>query len=141
MSSPLGKEIEAKALIVIGTLFQTSIKPRELNILSPHAQEYYRRTREAALGHPLEDLIEPTREEKVWEEAGPGMLEVGELLQTNKAEGPFVLGREPSYTDFYVVGALMSAQVVDEGVFERVVAFPGFKGLFDACEVYARKRD
>ncbi|OAF57153.1 hypothetical protein VC83_06053 [Pseudogymnoascus destructans] len=47
---------------VTGTLcrrpkFRASVVPREINILSLRSQEYFRRTREAALGRKLEDCL------------------------------------------------------------------------------------
>ncbi|MCJ1403187.1 hypothetical protein MMC11_006410 [Xylographa trunciseda] len=100
LTSELGREIEAKARAVVGTAFSTSVMPREIGILSPRSQEYFRRTREASLGHRLEDLLDPDKEEQGWNAVSDGMRAVGELMRTHKADGPFVLGAQPSYTDF-----------------------------------------
>jgi len=69
------------------------------------------------------------------------MRAVGELMRTHKADGPFVLGARPSYADFFVTGCLQSARVVDEGVFQRHVKYPGFKEIYEACLPYMEKRD
>jgi hypothetical protein len=61
------------------------------------------------------------------------MQEVSEMLQRNKSAGPFILGKEPSMQDFFIVGSLQSARMVDEGVWERIVGFEGFRKLYDAC--------
>jgi glutathione S-transferase len=113
--------------------------PREINILSPRSQEYFRRTREEALGHRLEDLL--ADEEKSWQAVSEGMKEVGELIRTNAAEGPFILGAKPSYTDFFLAGSLQTARMVDEGVFERHMEYPGYKDVYEACLPYMEKRD
>ena len=63
LTSELGREIETKARAVVGRAFSTSVMPREIRILSPRAQEYFRRTREAWLGHRLEDLLDADKEE------------------------------------------------------------------------------
>ncbi|KIW25218.1 uncharacterized protein PV07_08415 [Cladophialophora immunda] len=141
LTSELGREIEAQARRVLGAVFQASTMPREVNILSPRAQEYFRRTREAMLGHRLEDLLDPDREDESWAAAGDGMRAVGQLMQTHQAEGPFVLGARPSYTDFFIAGSLQSARVVDEGVFRRNIKDPGFKGIYEACVPYMEKKD
>jgi hypothetical protein len=60
----LGREIEAKVRAVVGTAFRMLVMPRKIGILSPRAQEYFRRTREALLGHWLEDLLDPDKEEQ-----------------------------------------------------------------------------
>ncbi|KAK2766287.1 hypothetical protein FQN54_007804 [Arachnomyces sp. PD_36] len=141
LASELGSKIEVKARTVIGPLFRTSVMPREMGIISARAQEYFRRTREAALGHPLEDLLDPSKEEESWNAADEGMRAIGELMRTHKVEGPFVLGAQPSYTDFFITGSLQCAKVVDEGVFQRLVKYAGFKEVYEACQPYMEKKD
>jgi glutathione S-transferase len=141
LASELGREIEAKARAVVGTAFRMSVMPREIGILSPRSQEYFRRTREASLGHRLEDLLDPDKEEQGWNAVGDGMRAVGELMRTHKADGPFVLGARPSYTDFFITGSLQSARVVDEGVFQRNIKYPGYKEIYEACLPYMEKKD
>lgn len=137
LTSELGRTIELRARSVIGPTFRASVLPREINILSPRSQEFFRRTREAALGHRLEDLLDG--EEKSWEAVSEPMREVGELMKTNAAEGPFVLGAKPSYTDFFIAGSLQSARVVDEAVFERHMKYAGYKEVYEACLSYMAK--
>lgn len=57
LTSELGLEIISKSRDVLGPAFRASIMPREIGILSPRAQEYLRRTREASLGCRLEDKL------------------------------------------------------------------------------------
>lgn len=139
LTSELGREVESTARSIVGAVFRTSVMPRETGILSPRAQEYFRRTREASLGHPLEDLL--TSEEETWNTASDKICALGELMQTNKADGPFVLGARPSYTDFFIAGNLQCARVIDEGVFHRLTKYPGFKEVYEACLPYMEKND
>ena len=141
LTSELGREIEAKARALASTAFRTSVLPREMGILSPRSQEYFRRTREASLGHRLEDLLDEDKEEQAWKAADDGMRVSGELMQTNRADGPFVLGARPSGTDFFVAGTLQCVRVVDGGIFERIVKYPGYKGIYEACLPYTEKKD
>ncbi|KAB2569268.1 hypothetical protein DBV05_g12058 [Lasiodiplodia theobromae] len=145
LTPPSGHDlaIQSRARAAVGPAFRTSITPRELRILSPRSQEYFRRTREAALGvQRLEELLEPPgKEEEVWRGVEGAMREVGEMMRTSKAEGPFVLGERPCQTDFWIAGALQAARVVDEGVWRRVVAFPGFAEVYGACEGWMGKMD
>jgi len=126
---------------VVGKAFFTSLMPRELNILSPRAQEFYRRTREAVIGHPLEDLLDPVKEEAVWESVEEGIKKNASLMRTNKASGPFVLGKEPSYTDFFIAGNLQSARVVYEPIWERLMAYEGYREIYEACGVWMERKD
>jgi glutathione S-transferase len=141
LTSELGREIEAKARAVGAPVFLRSLMPREVDILSPRSQEYFRRTREASLGHPLEDLLDADKEERDWNEADDGMRAVGELMRTHQADGPFVLGARPSYTDFFIAGSLQSARMVYEGSFQRKVKHPGYKEIYEACLPYMEKKD
>ena len=134
LSTEWGSEIEAKARTLIGPVFQSSIMPREMQILSPRAQEYFRRTREESLGHPLEDLLNPPdKEEKMWAALEGDLGAVGQMMQKYSSDGPFINGSNPSYTDFFIAGVLQCARVVDEGVFERMVNRPGFGDVYRAC--------
>jgi glutathione S-transferase len=141
LTSELGREIEAKARAVVGRAFRISVMPREIGILSPRSQEYFRRTREASLGHRLEDLLDLDREEQVWNELSEGIRAVGGLMRTHKSDGPFVLGARPSYTDFFIAGSIQSARVVDEGVFQRNIRYPGYEDIYNACLPYMEKKD
>ncbi|KAJ5580202.1 uncharacterized protein N7459_006187 [Penicillium hispanicum] len=141
LTSDLGREIEAKSRAVVGAVFRTSLMPREIGILSPRAQEYFRRTRESSLGHRLEDLLDSEVEEQSWRTAEEGVSAVVELLQTHRADGPFVLGARPTYTDFFIAGSLQSARMVDEGVFQRIFKYPGFQDIYEACLPYMEKKD
>ncbi|KAK5121656.1 hypothetical protein LTR85_004828 [Meristemomyces frigidus] len=141
LSSELGSKIEAQSRTVLGTAFRTSVMPRETDILSPRAQDYFRRTREAFLGRRLEDMLDPDEEEQSWKAAGDGMRAVTELMRTNKAEGPFILGARPSYTDFFIAGTLQCARVVNEGVFQRNMEYAGYKDIYEACLPYMERKD
>jgi glutathione S-transferase len=141
LTSELGTEIEAKARANGAKAFRLSILPREMNILSPRAQEFFRRSREASLGHPLEDLLDAEKEEQAWKDRDEGMREVSDLIQTHKAEVPFVLGAKPSYTDFFIAGNLQTAKVVDEKVFQRSVKYPGHRAVYEACQPWMERKD
>lgn len=142
LTSELGREIETKARSTIAPTFATSVMPREINILSPRSKEYFRRTREALIGRRLEDLCaDSEKEEQTWDAVADDMRAVGALMLTHKAEGPFVLGAQPSYTDFFIAGSLQSARMVDEAVFQRIIKFSGFKEVYEACLHYMDRRD
>lgn len=141
LTSELGHEVETKARAVLGPTVRNSVMPREINILSPRAQEFFRRTREAGLGHPLEALLDTDKEEQAWSAVNEDMRAFGELMMTHKADGPFILGARPSYADFFIVGSLQSSRVVDEGVFQRFMKFPGFKEIYEACVPLMDRKD
>jgi glutathione S-transferase len=141
LASELGREIEAKARAAVGKVFGTSVMSREVKILSPRAEEYFSKSCEAKLGHRLEELLDADKEEQGWNAMADDIRAVGELMLTNKAEGPFVLGARPSATDFFIAGSLQTARVVDEGVFQRNIKYPGYGQIYEACLPYMEKKD
>jgi glutathione S-transferase len=142
-TSSHGQEIESRVRAVLAKPTYLSIVPREILILSPRSAAYFRRTREAALGHSLEDLMgaHPEKEDKMYEGIKEDMEQLSQLMMANKEQGPFVLGAEPSLTDFFIAGALQSARTVDEGVWRRSVAFEGFRRVYEGCEGWMERRD
>ncbi|KAJ5100064.1 hypothetical protein N7532_007065 [Penicillium argentinense] len=141
LKSELGQEVELKSRSVAGKAFRSSIMPREVGILSPRAQEYFRRTRETMLGHRLEDLLDLEKEEETWSSLGDAMSAIGKLIQVNEADGPFIIGAQPTYTDFFIAGSLQSARMVDEKVFQRFTQYAGYRNVYEACLPYMEKKD
>ncbi|KAJ5562176.1 hypothetical protein N7461_000937 [Penicillium sp. DV-2018c] len=134
LHSELGQIVEAasrKTYLVLAC----SIIPREINILSPRSQAFFRKTREAAFGKPLEELMHED-EDQSWAAIDGQLQAASDLIQTNKADGPFILGAKPSYSDFFLAGSLQSARMIDESVFQRLVKYPGFRGVYEACLPY-----
>lgn len=139
LTSELGREIEAKANDSVIKAFGTSLMPRTLRILSPQSREFLRWRHSPVTKDRFEDLL--GAEEQVWSELEDGIHAVGELLQTHSADGKFVLGDSPSNTDFFIAGYLQSAKVIHEEVFNRIVAYPGYHDIYDACLPYMEKKD
>jgi glutathione S-transferase len=141
LTSELGHEVEAQARSAVGPAFRISVTPREILILSPQSQEYFRAKSEALLGCKLEDLLVQEKEDKAWADVEEKMQGLSELMMTNKNDGPFLLGAQPSYTDFFMAGSLQSARTIDEGVFQRCVVYPGFRAIYEACLPWMEKKD
>lgn len=142
LTSELGDKVVAQLWAAASSTFRASIMPREVNILYPRSAEYFRRTHMGGLADlSPKELLDPQKEDEAWKAVDGSMREAGEMMQKNKADGPFVLGASPSYADFKIVAALQSGRMVDEGIFQRMVAYPGFKEVYKACEPYREKRN
>lgn len=124
----------------IGPVMQASLVPREIHILSPRAQEYFRRTREARLGVPIESLLEGDREDKAWATIDADLRAMAERLLVDRP-GPFTRSDRPSRRDFFVAGSMESARIIDDGVFQRLHAYGGFGAVYDACLLWMNKRN
>jgi glutathione S-transferase len=141
LTSDLGSEVRSQTRALFAPAFRISVSPREAKILLPRSEEYFRRRLEATLGHRLEDLLNPEKEEQAWNEVSKGMQTIDEMVQTQRAAGPFLLGAQPSFTDFTLAGSMQCARTVDEGVFQRIIKYPFLKEIYDGCLPYMDKKD
>ncbi|KAK4503951.1 hypothetical protein PRZ48_004866 [Zasmidium cellare] len=73
-------------------------------LLNPRSQEYFYATREKRFGMPLQELAKSEKAGEVaWQGAEEGFAQLRALLKEN-AEGPFVMGKEPTFADFILAG-------------------------------------
>lgn len=86
-------------------------------------------------------MLDLNKEEQGWLAIDPELRAVGELMRTNKVDGPFIQGARPTYTDFFIAGALQSARMVDEGTFQRFVKYPGYKDIYEGCRPYMERNN
>lgn len=82
--------------------------PASHAILNPLSQEYFRRTREAQFGKPLEDVI-PKGEAAVeeWMKIKAAFDAVYGWLEKGKENGPYFLGKEPAFVDIVIASHLI----------------------------------
>lgn len=76
--------------------------------LGTESKEYYRRTRELALGKTFEEII-PVDVERIveWAKFREGLSKVDECLAKTDDKGPFVMGNTISWADFFLSGYLI----------------------------------
>jgi glutathione S-transferase len=126
------KDALPKVMNALAPIYVPSIPAQVLN---PPSTRYFQETREQKFGRPLQELRDDPEigGEKAWEAARPHLRKIGACLSEN-TDGPWMLGREPSYADFVVVGYLI--------MFERIGHLPDivrtggdeFQALWDASE-------
>ncbi|KAG6872892.1 hypothetical protein C0995_005597 [Termitomyces sp. Mi166 len=82
--------------------------PASHAILNPRSKEYFRRTREAHFGKPLEDIA-PKGEVAIeeWAKVEKGLNDVAVWLEKGKENGPYFLGQEPAFVDFVLAAHLL----------------------------------
>ncbi|KAJ5116291.1 hypothetical protein N7456_000639 [Penicillium angulare] len=134
------RRIETQVRSYLDTIFELSILPRIINILSPRSRTYHRHAAEKRYDFPIEELLDD-EEETHWRMLEGGMREISGLLQAKKAVGPYVLGGHVSLTDFMIAGYMQSARTIDEAVYERIARFPGFAQIYDACAAFMEQKD
>ncbi|KAA1474762.1 hypothetical protein DENSPDRAFT_841391 [Dentipellis sp. KUC8613] len=81
-------------------------------LLNPSSSEYFRRTREAALGAKLEEIAPqgPARD-AVWKEVLDGMSLVSKWEAESK--GDFIMGETVSFADLAILGLLQWVKVME----------------------------
>ncbi|KAG5652519.1 hypothetical protein H0H81_004750 [Sphagnurus paluster] len=83
------------------------------NILNPASEGFFRSTREETFGRTLEQIA-PTGAagEEQWAKLKEGLGVVHGWLEKGKADGPFVLGQEPAFVDFFLASYIQWLKVI-----------------------------
>lgn len=110
-------------------------------LLNPRSAEYFERTRAERFGMPLSELAKKA-DETVWENAKPGIKELIAILHEHE-DGPYVLGKTPSYADFILAGFWAFAKKLDKGdMFERGMSYDeAIRKHWDACQKFLERDD
>ncbi|KAK3329231.1 putative glutathione S-transferase [Apodospora peruviana] len=92
-------------------------------LLSEGSIEFFLRTREEDHG-PLDELEKNLGGEVGWAKATAGLQQGTALLKENP-DGPFFMGKEPSYADFIWGGFLLFVQLIGEDLWENFLKHTG----------------
>ena len=134
-----------KAVLDVGAALAPICIPRvpEL-LLNPSSAEYFQRTRAVRFGMTLDELAKSEKAgEAAWEKAQPSIKEIIDILHEHE-EGPFVLGKTPSYADLILAGYWAFAKKLDKGgdVFERALGMDeAFPKHWEACQKFLERED
>lgn len=113
----LGDELACQRALLFKLFVERSVSPALLRIvvmdllaaIHPDDRDYFRRTREAALGMRLEELHDPVQGREQLKKA---LVPVNALLE----QSPFLDGQAPAGTDYLLFGSFMWAHVVSREV-------------------------
>nr|POE56855.1 hypothetical protein CFP56_70107 [Quercus suber] len=113
--------------------------PREC--LSGPTIQFHRSSRSITYGMGLEEYEAQSGGEPCWQAAAPRLKALADILNENQ-EGPFCLGKTPSYPDFLVAGFLEWCRVLGGDCLQRVYNVdPAFEQLFTACAPWLARND
>ncbi|KAJ4146500.1 hypothetical protein NW754_001965 [Fusarium falciforme] len=107
------EEIMPRIMGPLRPIYFTTVPERLLN---EESVPYWHETRSKLAGMPLDQLNKEKGGQVAWDAAKPIIAEVEALLKEN-SEGPFFLGKTPSYADFVWAGFLIFLQrnqVIDD---------------------------
>ncbi|KAL2255973.1 hypothetical protein VTK26DRAFT_2405 [Humicola hyalothermophila] len=125
LDSPQLAKLEELMRQLMPILMAAFCGPAMRNVVTEASLPYWKRTRAAAFGMPVEEFEAKFGGEPCWQKAEPPLAELTALLTEKKAEGPFFMGKEVSYADFVWVGFLIFCQKVGEGTYEKLLERSG----------------
>jgi glutathione S-transferase len=140
----LGTQVIIGALTQVMPLLMPLIEGPKWRAATPSAQSRYRDVWEAKAGKGSYDAIleiDPAKEEETWEKMDAGLKAVGGMMTKNAAEGPYIEGSKPTYTDFFVAGTMCYLKSIDEKAFNRLMAYPGWRNVYTACKPFTERAD
>lgn len=145
-SAHLASPVLAKLFSVMPRLM-TALQPVYLvavpkNLLGDESLEYWHETRSEMVNMPLDQLDREKGGQQPWDAAKPILDEIEALLQEN-SDGPFFLGKTPSYADFVWAGFLIFFQRNQniEGVYKISGDSQLHKDLLEATAPWHKRND
>lgn len=137
------KEVEAALGKIIPPLIPYFMPRVGRDIVLEGDEQWFEDDRAQRFGTSLSELEKSKGGEMAWEAAKPGFATLKEVMRKHKkSEGPFVLGKEPSYGDFMIVAGMKMFSVLGQDAFEK---FAGqsteLRELYDACGDWVSKDD
>jgi glutathione S-transferase len=111
------------------------------DLLNPASAEYFYRTRQEMVGMPLDEFEKSeVGGENAWKAAEPYIKELAALYREDKT-GPFLVGKDPIYSDFVILGWLK--------LFDRIGHLESFKqwggeeliDMYEAAEPWHQRDD
>jgi glutathione S-transferase len=103
LDSPYLAKIEELLPKLVNTVRPVFVPLVPKKFLLPRSAEYFTASREKGLNMSLDEFAKGA--DKAFEDVKPHVKTVSALYQEN-ADGPFLLGQDVSYADFYVLGFL-----------------------------------
>ncbi len=139
-----GGEIIDRTRTVVGNAFgelRAIAMPRVPEmLLSPRSAEYFHETRSKRFGMSLEELGKSDKAKNAWENAKAPLQELKKLLTEN--EGPYVMGKEASFSDFVVGGMFTFVKRLDKDgdLYDRMMSTdPSFPAHVEATKKWFEK--
>ncbi|KAF4467786.1 glutathione S-transferase [Fusarium albosuccineum] len=133
------EQIMPRLMTPLRPIYFTTVPER---ILNSESVPYWHETRSKLAGMPLDQLSKEKGGQQAWDAAQPVLQEVEALLKEN-SDGPFFLGKTPSYADFVWAGFLIFLQ--RNGVIEDLYKISGnsqlHKDLLEATAPWHKRND
>lgn len=113
-------------------------------LLNPYSAEYFHETRTKRFGMTLPELAKSDRAGENARQNAAGFMQQLEAILNENREGPYVLGKEPSFADLIIGGFWVFAKKLDQDgdLFDRGMQFsPAFPEHFKAVQKWFERDD
>ena len=114
-------------------------------LLNEASVPYWHETRSENVGMPLDQLAKERGGDVAWGLVEPLLKEVAGMLKEN-GDGPFFLGKEVSYADFWWAGFLLFVKEIGEDLWEELMRRSGenakaHEELLEAVRPWSERND
>lgn len=144
----LNPELEKEAESAIGEVFRNLIPylmPFAPNVVAPKDVEWFKVDRAKRFGMTVEEAFKVKPDGcPYYAAARAGFEKCATVLRVHKVdEGPFILGSEPCYADFYLAATMQMFNRIDGEMFTEFLneAPPEMRGLHEARRKWTSKQD
>lgn len=146
-SLKLNPDLEKEAQDAMGAIFIALVPyllPFAENVVSPDDIEWFKVDRAGRFGMSVEDAFTEKDGSPYFAAAKPGFEKCTEVLRAHKLDqGPFILGSEACYADFYLAATTTMFKQTSEKAFAAFMkeAPSELKALHEACQKWTMKQD
>lgn len=144
----LDPRLEKEAQDAIAEVFMRLVPymlPYAPNMVAPEDVEWFKADRARRFGTTVEEAFDVEKDAAPYlAAAGPGFEKCAKVLQEHKVDqGPFILGSEPCYADFYLASTMQMFSRSGERTFAGFLEAspPEMRKLYEACQKWTTKQD
>lgn len=144
----LDPDLEKEAQGAMGQVFMSLVPyllPFSAQIVALEDLDWFKQDRAKRFGMTIDEAFHTNKDgSSYFEAANPGFEKVAQVLKAHKLDqGPFILGSQPCYADFYLVATVqMFSQIGEDGYGEFMNhAPPELRQLHEACRKWTARQD
>lgn len=144
----LDSDLEKEAQGAMGEVFMSLVPyllPLAAQIVALGDLDWFKEDRAKRFGMTVDEAFHTKKDgSSSFEAAKPGFERVAQVLKAHKLDqGPFILGSQVCYADFYLVATLQMFSQMGEDAYEEFMkhAPPELRQLHYACQKWTARQD
>lgn len=144
----LNPDLEREAQGAMGEVFISLVPyllPLSAHIVALEDLDWFKEDRAKRFGMTVDEAFHTKKDGSAYFEAAKsGFEKVAQVLKVHKLDqGPFILGSQPCYADFYLIATLQMFSQVGEDAYQDFMkhAPPELLELHEACRKWTARQD